>query len=113
MWVTPCDCKTPKGMSKKFFSVFNLVAHLTKEHSEEFEVKSLYRLKSQVVSVSSNIGKKRSSLEMEEGFQEFKTIEEDEEAQKDEQEIVNLSKLFTTSTKLENKNEADDEDDTD
>ena len=100
-------------MCKNFFSVFNLVAHLTKEHSDEFEVKSLYRVKSQVVS-SSNIGKKRSSLEMEDGFQEFRSIEEDEEAQKEEQEIVNQSKFFATSTKLEkNKDEAEDDDETD
>jgi hypothetical protein len=89
IWYCPCECKTPKGMIKKFYKINNLVEHIISDHSDKMETKIMYRLKSDEIS---STNKKRSHDEVEQdGFKELLSVEEEDEFRKSEEEITDLS----------------------
>jgi len=88
IWYCPCECKTPKGMTRKFFKINTLFEHIISDHSDNIETKFLYRLKSDKNSATT---KKRSHEEVEEdGFKELLSVEEDEEFRQSEEDISDI-----------------------
>ena len=88
-WYCPCECKTPKGMTKKFFKINTLFEHIISEHSDVIDTKFMYRFKS---GVTSSTNKKRSHDEVEgDGFKELLSVDEEEEFKQSEEEINELS----------------------
>jgi len=89
IWYCPCECKTPKGMVKKFYKINNLIEHFISDHSDKMETKIMYRLKTDEISSTT---KKRSHDEVEQdGFKELLSVEEEDEFRKSEEEIIELS----------------------
>ena len=86
IWYCPCDCKTPKGMKKKFYLISSLFSHIIDNHSKALDIKLMYKLKGSEISV----GKKRTAEEYEDGYKEIQSVEEEEEDQKLEAEIEDL-----------------------
>ena len=64
IWYCPCNCKTPKGMTKKFYLISSLFNHIIDNHSKELDIKLMYKLKGSEISV----GKKRTAEEYEDGY---------------------------------------------
>ena len=89
IWYCPCECKTPKGMVKKFYKINNFIEHIISDHSDKMETKIMYRLKTDEIS---STNKKRSHDEVEQdGFKELLSVEEEDEFRKSEEEITELS----------------------
>ena len=99
VWYCPCGCKTPTKLSKKFFALSNLIVHLVEKHNDTVEVKSFYRFKAETQAIeASNIGKKKSSEELDDGFKEIFSVEEEVEEKKAEEGVNELTNYFQKST---------------
>ena len=87
-WYCPCECKTPKGMTRKFYKINTLFEHIISDHSDVIDTKFMYRFKSDEIS---STNKKRSHDEVEEdGFKELLSVEEDEEFRQSEENITDI-----------------------
>jgi len=84
-WYCPCECKTPKGMARKFFKINTLFEHIISDHSDVIDTKFVYRFKN----LSTN--KKRSRDEVEEdGFKELLSVEEDEAFRQSDEDMTDM-----------------------
>jgi len=97
IWYCPCNCKTPKGMTKKFYLISSLFNHIIDNHSKELDIKLMYKLKG---SSEILVGKKRTAEEYEDGYKEIQSVEEEEEDKKLEAEIDDLIIPTTKNFKL-------------
>ena len=96
IWYCPCDCKTPKGMRKKFYIITSLFNHIIDNHSSELDIKLRYKL-NLPSDKTITVGKKRTVEEYEDGFKELLSVEEEEEEKAIEAEIddvVGTVKVF-------------------
>ena len=91
IWYCPCDCKTPKGMRKKFYIITSLFSHIIDIHSTELDIKLMYKLKFPS-DKTITVGKKRTVEEYEDGFKELLSVEEEEEENAIEAEIDDVTK---------------------
>ena len=88
-WYCPCECKTPKGMSKRFFKINTLFEHLISDHSDVIDTKFMYRFKSDKKLSTTN---KRTHDEYEDdGFKELLSVEEEDEFRQSEEDIMDIS----------------------
>ena len=90
IWYCPCDCKTPKGMKKKFYIISSLLSHIIDVHSTQVDMKFMYKLKLPSDGIVA-VGKKRYVDEYEDdGFKEILSVEEEEEELAIGAEVDNL-----------------------
>ena len=90
VWYCPCDCKTPKGMKKKFYIISSLFSHIIENHIAELDIKVMYKLKLPSDAVIT-VGKKRTADDYEDGFKEILSVEEEEEEKAVGADIDNLA----------------------
>ena len=93
IWYCPCDCKTPKGMRKKFYIISSLLSHIIDNHSSQVDMKFMYKLKLPSDGIVA-VGKKRSVDEYEDGFKEILSVEEEEEELAIGVEVDNLDTIM-------------------
>ena len=97
VWYCPCSCRTPKGLLKKFYKNNKLIEHILIEHADTLETKFLYRDKL----TSHTSSKKRTFEESEEdGYKELLSVEEEEEDEKIEADIDELTAIFTDKNSI-------------
>mmetsp|Transcript_5743 Transcript_5743/g.7978 ORF Transcript_5743/g.7978 Transcript_5743/m.7978 type:complete len:108 (+) Transcript_5743:156-479(+) len=102
VWYCPCNnCKTPKGLQRKFFSITTLFTHITKDHPINVETKLMYKLRDPEKLLPS-VGKKRSVEDYEDGFKEILSVEEEEESMELENAI---NEIIKSTENLNIKNE--------
>ena len=105
VYYCPCDCKTPKGMTKKFFKIHTLIEHITSLHDKSVDLKFMYRLRTAELNVNS--GKKRSFEEYEDGFKEIQSVDEEKDDEDLENEIDIIEKSFTKKSSFKDDDDND------
>ena len=89
VWLCPCECKTPKGMQKRFYKINTLFEHIVSEHSDTIETKFMYRLTTDKNLLSTTNKRTHSEYE-DDGFKELLSVEEDEEFRQSEEDITDM-----------------------
>ena len=99
IWYCPCNCKTPKGMKKKFYLITTLLNHIIDNHHNELDIKVMYKHKYSPADGLTAVGKKRTIEEYEDGYKEILSVEEEEVDNELEGKIVDITKM-TSDFKL-------------
>ena len=99
VYFCPCDCKTPKGMAKKFYKVQTLIEHISSVHDKAVELKYMYRMKTS--ELQDFTSKKRTFEEYEDGFKEIKSVVEENADREIEINIDDLGKSFSKKSSVD------------